>query len=342
MTETTTMTRTTLLASALILAPHAAALAGTPGGIGVMGDSYSDEYRFYPPDRSTARNWVEILASTRGLDFGPYAEQNRGEPRNGGYAFNWARSDATSDDLIRTGQHTGLAAQVARGEVGIVVLFIGGNDFINAMQRPDPIRAAGETLTRALANHRLAVNTILDASPRAKLVVVTLPDIRNLPEFAGPLREGGLPTAAAEAFTKAIHRFNAQVRSLAVGDPRVALIDLDLATRAANVLSTEYTLIGGRKLDRRHPGNALDCFFLADVRHPGTLGQGLMARMFIDTVNAKFAAGIAPLQTQEVLTLARSVAPPADPAVTLASLAGAGGPGSPSSRAATVPGPGRR
>jgi phospholipase/lecithinase/hemolysin len=319
MPEMTTMTRTTLLAAALTLAPHAAALAGTPGGIGVMGDSYSDEYRFYPPDRSTARNWVEILANTRGLDFGPYAEESRGEPRNRGYAFNWARSDATSDDMIRTGQHTGLAAQVARGEVGIVVLFIGGNDFINAMKGPDPIRAVGEVLPRALANHRLAARTILDASPRVKLVLVTLPDIRNLPEFAVPLREGRLPAAA---FNRAIHRFNAQVRSLATNDPRVALIDLDLVTRAANVLSTEYTLVGGRKLDRRHPGNALDCFFLADVRHPGTLGQGLMARMFIDTVNVRFAAGIAPLQTQEVLTLARSVAPPVDPSVALASLGG--------------------
>jgi phospholipase/lecithinase/hemolysin len=285
---------------------------------------------------------VEILATTRGLDFGPYAEESRGEPRNGGYAHNWARSDATSDDMIRTGQHTGLATQVARGEVEIAVLFIGGNDFINAMKGPDPIRAAGETLSRALANHRLAARTILDASPRVKLVVVTLPDIRNLPEFAGPLREGHLPADAADAFTVAIHRFNAQIRSLAASDPRVALIDLDLITRAANVLSTEYTLVGGRKLDRRHPGNALDCFFLADVRHPGTLGQGLMARMFIDTVNAKFSAGIAPLQTQEVLTLARSVAPAADPAVALASLAGVGSPGSPPSRAATAPGPGRR
>jgi hypothetical protein len=341
MTEMTTMPRTTLLAAALILALHAAALAGTPGGIGVLGDSYSDEYRFYPPDRSTGRNWVEILASTRGLDFGPYAEEGRGEPRNGGYAFNWARADATTDDMIRTGQHTGLAAQVARGEVGIVVLFIGGNDFINAMKGPEPIRAVGEVLPRTLTNHRLAARTILDASPRVKLVVVTLPDVRNLPEFAGPLHEGRLPAAVADAFTRAIHRFNAQVRSLAVSDPRFALIDLDLATRAANVLSTEYTLVGGRKLDRRHAGNALDCFFLADVRHPGTLGQGLMARMFIDTVNAKFAAGIAPLQTQEVLTLARSIAPPADPAVALASRAGDGGPGSPPSQAATAPGPER-
>jgi phospholipase/lecithinase/hemolysin len=91
-------------------------------------------------------------------------------------------------------------------------------------------------------------------------------------------------------------------------------------------VSTQYALIEGRKLDRLHPGNTLDRFFLADVRHPGTLGQALMARMFIETVNAKFAAGIAPLEPREVLTLARSVVPPVDPAVALASLGGTANP----------------
>ena len=38
--------------------------------IGILGDSISDEYRFYAPDRVTARNWVEILAATRGVFFG--------------------------------------------------------------------------------------------------------------------------------------------------------------------------------------------------------------------------------------------------------------------------------
>src|SRR3954469_22183694 len=95
-------------------------LAGNPGAIGVLGDSYSDEYRFYPPDRATARNWVEILAEARGLDFGPFSAEGRGEPRNRGYEYNWARSGATTDDLIAAGQHTGLAAQVAAGKVRLV------------------------------------------------------------------------------------------------------------------------------------------------------------------------------------------------------------------------------
>jgi hypothetical protein len=41
----------------------------------------------------------------------------------------------------------------------------------------------------------------------------------------------------------------------------------------------------GRRLDRHPPANDLDCFFLADGRHPGTLGQGLIACMFIEVVN---------------------------------------------------------
>jgi phospholipase/lecithinase/hemolysin len=301
-----------LLPLALLLAPPASARAGTLGGIGVLGDSYSDEYQFYPPDRSTARNWVEILVASRGLDFGSFAAQSRGEPRNQGYAFNWARSDATTEDLIRTGQHTGLAAQVARGAVNIVVIFIGGNDFINALKAADPVAALGRVLPRALDNHRAAVRTIRAASPRVKLVLVTLPDVRHLPEFAGPLRDGRLPSAVADRFTSAIRQYNTQLRSTAASDPRFALIDLDLATRAANLVSEDYVLVGGRWLDRRHPGNRLNCFFLADVRHPGTLSLGLMARMFIEVVNARFGAGIAPLEPQEVLALAGAVAPAGD------------------------------
>ena len=54
------------------------------GGIGVLGDSYSDEYQFYPPHRSTARNWVEILAATRGLNFGRFSTaESRRAPQPG-------------------------------------------------------------------------------------------------------------------------------------------------------------------------------------------------------------------------------------------------------------------
>jgi phospholipase/lecithinase/hemolysin len=292
----------------LLCLPAAAVAASEPQGIGVIGDSYSDEYQFYPPDRSTARNWVEILASTRGLNFGRFSLASRGEPRNQGYEYNWARSDATTASLLASGQHTGVAAQVARGEVSVVYVFIGGNDFIHALHSTDPLRALDGALPRALRNYRAAVETVRAASPDVKLVLGTLPDIRDLPEFAGPIREGRVSLALADAYTDALRTYNAQIRTLAAGG-RAALIDLDLATRAANLLSRDHVLVSGLRLDRRRPANRLDHFFLADVRHPGTLGQGLMARMFIEVLNARFGMKIEPLGDREVLAFAQSLSP---------------------------------
>ena len=287
-----------------LLAPMDLAHAGGPGAIGILGDSYSDEYQFYPPDRSTARNWVEILAATRGLNFGAFSAASRGEPRNQGYAYNWARSDATTEDMIAAGQLTGLADQVARGEVDIVVIFIGGNDFIHAMRAPDPVAAFREVGPRAEANLRRAVATILAAHPEVKLVVVTIPDIRDLPEFREPLGDGRLPRAAADAATATIRRYNARIRALAARQARVALLDFELATRIAGGLYPEAVPVGGHRIVRAGPSNDPDHLFLADVRHLGTVGQGLLASLFVATIDSRFDAGVPPLSPREVLELA--------------------------------------
>jgi len=302
--------RAWLMVVALALVPLTVAKAGPEslGGIGILGDSYSDEYQFYPPDRTTARNWVEILAATRGLDFGRFSAESRGEPRNQGYEFNWARSDATTYDMISAGQHTGLAYQVARGEVRLVCIFIGGNDFINALKAPVPLAALEEVLPQAMWNYRTAVETIRFADPRVRLVLATIPDIRNLPEFAAPLRDGRLPHAVADAFTAAIAQYNGQIRAIAGNDPQIALLDLDLAVKLGNLVSRDHVYLPGHKLDRLHPSNAIDHFFLADVRHPGTVGQGLLAQMFVATLNANFNAGIAPLHDYEIRRIAAAVA----------------------------------
>lgn len=292
--------------------------AGIPGAIGVLGDSYSDEYQFYPPDRSTARNWVEILAATRGLDFGPFSLASRGTPRYQGFAYNWALTDACTGDLIARGQHTGLAGQVARGEVGLAMISIGGNDFIHAFRSPDPMAALERATPRAIENLRVAVETILRAHAEVKVVVATLSDLRNLPEIAAMVRGGQVAAATADSYAAAIARYNAQVKAIAASDRRVAVLDLDLAMRIANLLSRDHVIVGGRRYDRTRPSNRHESLFLADGRHLGTIGQGVIARMFIDTINHRFAAGIAPLSDREIVEFARSapVAPapgPADP-----------------------------
>lgn len=279
-------------------------------GIGVLGDSYSDEYQFYPPDRAAARNWVEILARTRGLNFGAFSLLNRAEPRNQGFAYNWARSEATTTDLIATGQHSGLAAQVARGEVKVAVIFVGGNDFINAIKSPRPLDALQHTLPQALANWRLAVDTIRQADPQVELFLGTIPDIRNLPELLDGIHSNTIPRQVVTAYSAAIDRYNAQIREYASGRARVTLLDLELTSRIANLISRDSILVCGRTLDRIHPSNDINHFFLADGRHPGALGQALMAQMMIEALNKRCNAGIKRLTAEEVLdaTEAPSVA----------------------------------
>jgi lysophospholipase L1-like esterase len=298
---------------------QAASAEGWRGGVGVLGDSYSDEYQFYPPDRSVARNWVEVLAQVRGVDFGPISLGSRGAPRLQGYAYNWARSDATTDDMIAEGQHTGLARQVREGAVGLVWVFIGGNDFIAAMKAADPPRAFEAALPRAVRNVEAALAAILEASADVKVVLATVPDITELPEFAEPHRAGALPKAHMLAAEAAICRYNKELRRLAQERPRVAIADLYWSTRVARMLSPQHVVVGGVRVVRTGTSNEIDHVFLADRRHIGTVVQGLMARMFIETVNSRFGAGLEPLSDREILRVAEA-ARRADPAI-----AGVGG-----------------
>jgi hypothetical protein len=85
------------------------------GVVGALGDSYTDEYKFYPRYQTHARNWVEILSYTGKANFGPLSNISRGEPRDQGFATNWARFGATSDQMVAN-QLPGLARQVASGK----------------------------------------------------------------------------------------------------------------------------------------------------------------------------------------------------------------------------------
>lgn len=280
----------------------------TGGGIGVIGDSYSDEYEFYPPERSAARNWVEILAATRGLDFGPFSVEDRGEPRKAGYAYNWARSWATTDSMLADGQHTGLAEQVARGDVGLVCIFIGGNDFIEALHGPDPLAALPAAARRAARNLEVAVGTILAASPEVKLLLATVPDVLDLPEFAEPLASGSLPTSWGVAASKAIQRYNAAIRAMSGREGRVAVADLYLSTQLARFLSPSHVVVGGRRIARDACGSSIEHAFLADRRHVGTVIQGLLARVLVVSMNRAFGTGIRPPSDREILDFATRIA----------------------------------
>lgn len=283
--------------------------------LGELGDSITDEYRFYAPDRSQAKNWVEILAKTRHVQFGPHSLTSRGEPRNAGFAYNWARSDATSSDMVQN-QLPGLAGQVRRGQVNLVSILIGGNDFLhyangfNAFSPPSLAEVqAGLAKVEARAEDNLttAVRTIMAASPNVKVAIATLPDIRTFPAVA---MLGGYPPLKPliDAIGPALDKYNARVKALAAEQPgQIAVVDLNalytsLATATA---ATGKLKVGNQTIDARTPSDDPRHLFLADGLHIGTVGQGLVANAFVQAYDSTFGTTIRPLRPAEILRQAK-------------------------------------
>jgi phospholipase/lecithinase/hemolysin len=270
-------------------------------GIGVIGDSLADEYQFYPPDRSTARNFVEQLAEDRALNFGAFDADGsaRGEPRNAGFAFNWAKDGATTSDLITQGQHTGLAAQISAGEANYAWLIAGGNDVFNLATAEDPaaaIAGLGQTL---LANGQTILATLIAAKPDLKVVIATVPRLGSLPAVQASVAAGEIPQSLVDGADSAIDQINAQLRQIAREEKQVALADV--AKLLQRVSSKKRLKLGKATLDRETPSDDPHSLFLADGAHPGTAAQGLLANVFLKAMKKDFKVKVKPLSNAEIL-----------------------------------------
>lgn len=258
-------------------------------GIAALGDSYVEEYRFQPPDKSAAKNFVEILAELRGLNFGTYAEDpTRGEPRLAGYEFNYGRDAARSSDLLSQGQHSGVAALAGAGRVELAVVFNGGNDFRDVFVAPDPMAALQAVVPNTLTNIGTAVQTILAAHPDMKVVVANVPDLRHIPEVKGAVAAGLVPQQFVDAVSQTIRIYNGQLKLMADAEPRLALVD------AYGLL--EGIMDGSRPggsfpLDTQAPSHDLDHLWV-DPIHAGTAGHILLANEYIGAINSEFGGTI--------------------------------------------------
>jgi hypothetical protein len=256
---------------------------------------------------------VEILAATRRVSFGAFSTASQGEPRNQGFAFNWARSDATSSDMIAN-QVPGLAAQVAQGKVGYVSVFIGGNDFLfflrdvqnGTIPSGQALSVLAQVEAQAAANFTTAVKTLLAASPTVRLVVFTVPDVSELP-LVQVLATTPLEQSVVAAAGQAIVQYNATIQAVAAGDSRIALIDL--AGQSAALVHPAggggSVPFGNTTINLTTPGDDYHHFFLADGIHVGTVGQGLIANDVVTAIDTGFQGKIASLTPQQIVNFAK-------------------------------------
>ncbi len=311
------------LEARLVLSATAAAVSALPtlhntpsrlGPIGTLGDSYTDEYRFYTPDRNHARNWVEMLHTLREVSFGPYTTQSRGEPRNQGFAYNWARSDATSTTMVQN-QLPGLAAQAAKGQIRYASIFIGGNDFLGLAAEAEAgqiapaniATALTATTTTLITNVETSVATLLAANPNVRVVVSTLPDVSITPIAQKSAAGNPLAEALLQGIDQATTTYNTFLKSLAA-NPRVAVADLAGVTSQAIATSTNGTIaFGGQTINLVTPGDDYHDFFLADGLHGGTVAQGIIADTFVSAIDSKFGEQLFPVTPQEIVRYAQRV-----------------------------------
>jgi VCBS repeat-containing protein len=290
---------------------------GPTGGFGVIGDSLSDEYRH--ETYSYARNWVELLASESHFDLGRHETSSGnplqwGEPRREGYEYNWARSGATSDSLLKTGQHTGLAKQVQQRQVRHAILAIGQNDF-----HPDPEGYAdgdqvaydniyhgtwssqdiSSYVTTVATNIQTAMTTLL--ADGVDLVVSNIADYG----FSPVVRQLYNNATMRERVTSVISQLNQQIDSLA---QQYHVTVVDLADFAAAVFGTNTQTITSQRIGgvviTNDAGMEGTHAFVFDGIHPHTVPQAAMANLFMDAMNQGYGLGLDPYSEREMVEFA--------------------------------------
>jgi lysophospholipase L1-like esterase len=284
---------------------------GTTITIGALGDSYTDEYRNYPPDRNHARNWVEILAATRRINFGSVVQAGA-NPASRGFSNNFAVSGATTTDMVET-ELPRLLPEVASGKLGYVTIFIGGNDFINvlddvvtgtlpAASAPDQL---AQVETRAQSNVQQTVSRLLAANPNVRIAVATVADVTELPIvqfFTG----GSSFATVRSAASQAVAQYDAAIRDLTSESGRIAIVDLAALTTPLAQGPSSFSF-GGATIAIHASGDDYHDLFLADGLHMGTVGQGMIANAFISTLDTSFGAQIQPLTPAQIVRFSWTV-----------------------------------
>lgn len=280
-------------------------------GFGILGDSNSDEYQADDSRggefRATTLNWMEQLVLKRKLNFGPW--DTWGEPRRTGYEYNWGRSGATASSMISSGQHLGLAKQIAQGKVAYVFIWIGLNDFHPANGTYAEIYDGSlsdaelqNKIDKFVADVTLAVDTVLAAGD-VKIVLVTLADSGAVPDimltYPSP--------AGRQRVTEAINQVNDGLKTLAQ-ERHIAIADVNkFATSLLGRLDPLGRLsVGNESINLLIKGDEPHHMRLDDlVGHAGTVTSGLVANaLFIETFNTEYGLNISPFSDEEILATA--------------------------------------
>ena len=230
--------------------------------------------------------------------------------RRNGYEYNWALSGATAEDVVNTGQATGLAQQVAAGRINTVVLYVGANNFAIWNNTYAKIyngvlaeQALQDYINRIVSSIATAIDTV--RTPEAVNMIVT--NLRDRGQDSGFIPHFPDP-AKRQAVTNAIVAVNVGIDIVVGARRHVALADLynyvDAPKYKSRISLARGTVTVGREqISFRTPDDEPHHVMLSDDEHSGAVVQCLVANyIFIDPLNSKFGQRIRPFTDEECLT----------------------------------------
>jgi len=278
--------------------------------LAVMSDSSSDEYRANDNRAgntiyaATTLAWTELIEEYRSFNLGPWG--SRSEPRRSGFEYNWARSGAEADDVVSTGQHTGIAAQVQSGLIDIVYFQIGNNDFAYYRDGADIYNGtlAGQTLTNKINDYIVDVTTALDtvlaANSNVKVIIGNIPDPSNGPHWQSQFPD----PAKRQLVTDAVAQANSKILTLISSRPRAILFDSEVFVQSilSRVDSSGNVMVGGQAISITLNADEPHHMTLSDNIHGGTVGEGLYANAIIEKINQVLATNVAVFTDSELLS----------------------------------------
>jgi lysophospholipase L1-like esterase len=312
--------------------------------LGILGDSDSHSYQdsvSFPPGtrfgayRAVTFQWPEVLARMLPQRFDLGAWGTRGAhrprvaelmdriglggrfPRKEDYLYNLAYSGARCESLtgINGRQAPRLVAQMDRDpdrwRKGVVVIYIGGNDFGHAdsldLLAADPMAAPVQArISACLEQFRAAIGIIRKTHPQTRIVLVGMVGDVNDASSQGRWRSA----TAQRNISAGFDVFDHALAAMAEADPNVAFLDIRGwfarhwgGRDEHGEPNYKAVVIGGFAVSNTagdDPKNAL----IAD-EHAGVVWNALWAQELVSVVNAKFGAGIAPITDAEIADFIR-------------------------------------
>ncbi len=239
------------------------------------------------------------------MDFGEWGV--RDEPRRRGYEYNWARTGATAYSLLVSGQHLGVAEQIKKGKVNVVIIYVGANDFAPFITEDGYEAIYNNTLSdaalllkvnRVVADIKTAIDTVR-AAGYVEVVLIKIPDWGNhigvQVAFPFPSQRQRV-TDAIELANRELEKI-ASERDIVTIDPNAFYKDLERGDDGRVV-------VGGVAMEMLLLNNDPRNLFLEDGVHTGTMFNGLFANHVAGVLNKTLGTNIRLLSNEELVSVA--------------------------------------